>query len=122
MVDLVRGLPVAEARRRLQFSAKKAAGPVLKVLESAVANAAQASLKEGSLVVAHATADSGPTLKRGQPGPRGRLKPILKRTSHITIKLVESPGEGTKVGAAAVPKKDDGIKGKRQSVKRKTAA
>ncbi|MCG2686285.1 50S ribosomal protein L22 [Candidatus Parcubacteria bacterium] len=100
VVDLVRGLSVVEARRRLRFSAKRAAGPVLKVLESAVANAKQTSLKEESLVVAHATADPGPTLKRGRPGPRGRLKPILKRTSHITIKLAVGGNlaSGEKIG------------------------
>jgi len=46
VADLVRGLSVVEARRRLQFSARRAAGPVSKTLESAVANAKQKGLKE----------------------------------------------------------------------------
>jgi len=92
VLDLVRGLPVDEARTVLQFSDRRAADPVLKVLDSAVANADNnLSLDQEELVVAEAFANEGPTLKRWRPRARGRATRIRKRTSHITI--VVSDGE-----------------------------
>ena len=86
VLDLVRGLPVPEARQVLSFTNRRAAEPVSKVLESAVANASHNhSLDAGELAVVEAFADEGPTLKRFRPRARGRATQILKRTSHITI-------------------------------------
>jgi len=86
VLDLVRGLPVDEARAVLQFTNRRASEPVRKVLESAVANAEHNhALDAEELVVAEAFADEGPTLKRYRPRARGRATPIHKRTSHITI-------------------------------------
>lgn len=90
VLDLIRGQKIEEARRRLKFCRKRAAVPVLKTLNSAVANAAQKEAKEEDLKVVHATADPGPTLKRSRAGARGRTKPILKRSCHITIKVQSS--------------------------------
>jgi len=86
VVDLVRGLPVDEARAILQFSPQAAATTVLKVLESAVANAETTEdLATDDLVVSVALVDEGPTMKRWRPRAQGRATRINKRTSHITL-------------------------------------
>ncbi len=86
VLNLVRGLPVPEARDVLAFTNRRASDPIAKVLESAVANAGHNhSLDAGELAVVEAFADEGPTLKRFRPRARGRATQILKRTSHITI-------------------------------------
>jgi large subunit ribosomal protein L22 len=86
VLDLVRGLPVPEAREVLEFTSRRAADPIAKTLESAVANAAHNhALDDDELAVVEAFADEGPTLKRYRPRARGRATRILKRTSHITI-------------------------------------
>jgi len=90
VLDLVRGLPVEEARHVLAFTDRRAADPVRKVLNSAVANAEHNfALDSDELVVAEAFADEGPTLKRWRPRARGRATRIRKRTSHITIVVSE---------------------------------
>ena len=88
VLDLVRGLPVPEARDVLAFTNRRASDPIVKALESAVANASHNhSLDATELAVVEAFADEGPTLKRFRPRARGRATQILKRTSHITIVL-----------------------------------
>jgi len=90
VLDLVRGLPVDEARIVLQFTNRKAADTVLKVLDSAIANAEHNfALDADELFVSEAYADEGPTLKRWRPRARGRATKIRKRTSHITIIVAE---------------------------------
>ncbi len=90
VADLVRDRGVAEALVMLRFLPKAAAKPVEKAIRSAAANAEESyGLSPEDLYVATITADEGPTLKRGQPGPRGRFKPILKRSTHITVLLGE---------------------------------
>ena len=88
VLDLVRGLPVGDAERRLQLCERDAAGDVLKLLGSAIANAEHNNaLPADELFVALAWADEGPTRKHGQPRARGRYFRIRKRTSHVTIVL-----------------------------------
>ncbi|MCR4300366.1 MAG: 50S ribosomal protein L22 [Sulfuricaulis sp.] len=86
VADQIRGLPVARALEVLQFSPKKAAGHVRKVLESAIANAEH---NEGAdvdeLKVATIQVDGGPTMRRFHSRAKGRGVRILKRTSHITV-------------------------------------
>jgi large subunit ribosomal protein L22 len=86
VLDLVRGKPVAEARTILQFSDRSAAEVVAKVLDSAVANAANNNdIPPEELFVAACYADEGPTMKRWRPRARGRATRIRKRTCHITV-------------------------------------
>lgn len=86
VLDLIRGKSVAEARTILQFSERGAAREIAKVLDSAVANAANNNdIPPEELFVATAYADEGPTLKRWRPRARGRATRIRKRTCHITI-------------------------------------
>ena len=88
VVDLVRGRHANEALTMLKFSTKAAARPVAKVIRSAVANAEENyGLSPEEMYIARIFADEGPTLKRGRFGARGRFKPILKRSSHITVVL-----------------------------------
>jgi len=88
--DLVRGRDVGEALAILRFANKAAARPVAKVIESAAANAEENhGLLVDDLYVAEMRVDEGPTLRRGRAGARGRYKPILKRSSHITVVLSE---------------------------------
>ena len=90
VLDLVRGLPVDEARVVLDFTNRRAAETIKKVLDSAVANAEHNhALDADELVVVEAYADEGPTLKRWRPRARGRATRIRKRTSHITIVVAD---------------------------------
>ncbi len=94
VLNLVRGLPVEEARLVLDFTNRRATAPVRKVLESAVANAAHNhALDADELSVVDAFADEGPTLKRFRPRARGRATRILKRTSHVTMVVGDNRDE-----------------------------
>ena len=94
VVDQIRGVPVEKALDILKFSPKKAGGLILKVLNSAIANAEH---NEGAdideLKVSVAFVDEGPTLKRISPRARGRSDRILKRSCHITVKVSDNESE-----------------------------
>ncbi|MEI8082248.1 MAG: 50S ribosomal protein L22 [Actinomycetes bacterium] len=86
VVDLIRGLPAAEAEAILRYAPQAASEPVGKVLKSAIANATNNDgLDAATLVVTKAYVDEGPTMKRFRPRAQGRAFRIRKRTSHITI-------------------------------------
>jgi large subunit ribosomal protein L22 len=90
VADQIRGLQVAKAVDLLNFSVKKAAKLVKKVLDSAIANAEHnqgADIDELKVSTIHV--DEGPTLKRMHARARGRGARILKRTCHITVKVSE---------------------------------
>jgi large subunit ribosomal protein L22 len=86
VADQIRGLPAEEALNTLQFSKKKGAEMMKKVLDSAIANAEN---NEGAdvdeLKVTAVMVDEGPTMKRIRARAKGRASRILKRSSHITI-------------------------------------
>lgn len=90
VADEVRDMPVERALDMLEFSTKKAAQVVRKVLESAVANAEH---NEGAdideLKISTIMVDEGPTMKRMKPRARGSADRILKRTSHVTIRVAD---------------------------------
>jgi large subunit ribosomal protein L22 len=86
VVDLIRGRHVEDARRVLTFNERAASEPVLKVLNSAIANAeANRGLPGDELIVSRAWVDEGPTLKRFRPRAQGRATRIRKRTCHISV-------------------------------------
>jgi|SRR5581483_3532562 large subunit ribosomal protein L22 len=93
VVDQIRGRAVPEAYAILRFSKKLAARQIHKVLKSAVANAEQQARRQNTpldvdrLRVAYAVVNEGPTLKRYTPAAMGRATPILKRTSHVEIRV-----------------------------------
>lgn len=104
VVDMVRGLPVAEAQALLQFAPQAASETVLKVLNSAIANAETTEgLDVGDLVISVAQVDEGPTMKRWRPRAQGRATRINKRTSHIT--LVVQPADVVAEKATAKKRK-----------------
>jgi large subunit ribosomal protein L22 len=90
VADLIRGKKVDDARNQLRFVEKRAAEPLKKLLDSAVANADQQSkgqvdvdrLRVKSLMV-----DQGPSLRRYMPRAMGRAFKILKKTSHIALTI-----------------------------------
>jgi large subunit ribosomal protein L22 len=111
VLDVVRGRPVDEALALLKFTPNAASHPVSKVIDSAVANAEENyGLEPEELFVAEIAADPGPTLKRGRFGARGRFKPILKRTCHISVALRELEPEEfvAEGGASEEPTEDQG--------------
>jgi large subunit ribosomal protein L22 len=93
VADQVRGMPVEQALSLLEFSPKKAAHLVKKVLDSAIANAEN---NEGAdvdeLKVSSVYVDEGMTMKRLRPRAKGRADRILKRSCHITVKVADGEG------------------------------
>ena len=88
VADLIRGNSVTRASNSLSVLNKVAAAPLLKLLNSAVANAKHNfSLEAGTLKVARITVDGGPALKRWMPKAHGRATPVRERTSHINLVL-----------------------------------
>ena len=93
VIDLIRGRAVPEADAILRFSKKRAAQQIHKVLKSAVANAQQAAQRQNTpfdadtLRVTYAVVNEGQTLKRFTAAAMGRGTPILKRTSHVEIRV-----------------------------------
>ncbi len=94
VLDLIRGKSVDEALAILKFVRKRVAREIEKVVRSAVANAQQ---KEGfsgdveRLFVKECYANQGPSLKRIRPAPMGRAFRVLRRTTHLTVKVAERP-------------------------------
>jgi large subunit ribosomal protein L22 len=90
VVDLIRGKSLDQALQITRFTQRSIAGPVHKLLKSAMANAdQQGSMDLDNLYVKTATVESGPTMKRITPRAQGRATPIRKRTSTIKIVLDE---------------------------------
>jgi large subunit ribosomal protein L22 len=95
VVDLVRGRGAVEALEMLRFTTKSAAGPVAKLVRSAVANAEENfGFSRDELYVSEIYADQGPTRRWRRFGGRGRYKPIRKRSSHLTVILREREPAG----------------------------
>ncbi len=88
--DQVRGMSAEQARVLLQFLPQKGAGIIGKTLDSAIANAENNyDLNPTEMYISEIFADEGPRLKRFKAGARGRYKPRVKRTAHLTIVLAE---------------------------------
>ena len=106
--DLIRGKNVNQALATLQFTRKMIARELAKVLRSAVANLQQ---KEGfggdidRLYVAECFANQGMSMKRVRPAPMGRAFRVVKRSAHLTVRVVERTlaiaSVGTEVKAAS---------------------
>ena len=131
--DLIRGKGVNQALATLQFTRKTIARELAKVLRSAVANAQQ---KEGfsgdieRLYVESCYANQGTSMKRVRPAPMGRAYRVVKRTSHLTVKVAERPlkiarvAEDTDAAESGAPRKARGkVAGESAAApKKKTAA
>jgi len=90
VADLVRGKSVVDALTLLKFTPNRAAHPVSKVLASAMANGEENfGVSRDDLYIYRISADEAPTRKWRKFGARGRFKPWLRRSSHITVILRE---------------------------------
>lgn len=90
VMDLIRNKPLDEALAILQYTPKAACEPLLKLVNSAAANAENNfNMDRANLYVAECYVCPGPTLKRIMPRAQGRAYRILKRTSHMTVVLKE---------------------------------
>jgi large subunit ribosomal protein L22 len=94
VVDLIRGSSADAARLTLRGVNKRVAPTVLKVLESAIANAKNTSTEVDvdNLIVSEAYVNEGPRQKRIRPAPMGRAYRYQRRSAHIVIKLAEKGG------------------------------
>lgn len=102
VANLLKGLNADEAVAQLKFINKRAVEPVLKLLNSAVANATHNfNLKKNNLYIKEIRVDQGPVLKRWTPKAYGRVAPIRKRSSHIIIVLDELFADKVKAGKKA---------------------
>lgn len=89
LIDQIRYMDVNEAIATLSFSDRRAAGDIIKMLESGVANIRE-NVRDwdvDDLFVASATVDDGPTMRRFRPRAQGRATRINKRTSRVMIEL-----------------------------------
>lgn len=90
VLGLVAGKKAVEAVDILRFSPQRAALPVRKLISSAIANAEENfGLNRDDLYIYRIVADEGETRKWRRFGARGRFKPILRRSSHVTVILRE---------------------------------
>jgi large subunit ribosomal protein L22 len=106
VLDLIRGGDVNRALAALQFSRKKIARDIEKVLRSAIANAQQKPGFGGDverLYVSDCYADQGPSQKRVRPAPMGRAYRVVKRTAHLTVAVAERPEKRAAAPVKAAP-------------------
>tara|TARA_Y100000590_G_scaffold377238_1_gene443337 strand:+ start:622 stop:978 length:357 start_codon:yes stop_codon:yes gene_type:complete len=97
VLNTIRGMQVNKALDMLDFSNKKAGKFISKGIRSGISNLTSniedGNLNENDLYVIEAFADEGPAMKRFRPAAMGRATPILKRSSHITLKLSTNKGK-----------------------------
>ena len=88
VADQIRGKDVEEALALLRFSPRGASVPVMKLIESAAANAENNhDLDPEEMKIVEISVDEGPTMRRFRARARGRATPILKRSCHISVAL-----------------------------------
>lgn len=119
VADLVRNMDVKQAETQLKFMPKRASAPLLKLLNSAIANAKNNfNLEKDVLFIKKLAINEGPPFKRWRAGSRGRPNPITKKTSHINLVLDIKPGvkiekkEPTEIKPEAKPEEVKEIKEK----------
>ena len=96
VMDLIRGKKASDALAILRFTKKAVAREIEKALRSAIANAVNVAdknqkrrLDEDDLFVSSCYANQGPSMKRVRPAPMGRAYRVIKRTTHLTVKVAE---------------------------------
>jgi large subunit ribosomal protein L22 len=111
VLALIRGKKAADALSILHFTKKSVARDIEKTLRSAIANAVNVAdknqkrrLDEDDLVVSRAYADQGPSQKRVRPAPMGRAYQTIKRTTHISVVVVEGAEQEAEQKAARTDK------------------
>ncbi len=131
VIDLIRGMNAINAEHQLRFMNKAAAKPVLKLLESAIANAEHNfQLKKEDLYVKEVRADEGVSLRRSTPKAFGRAATIHRQSSHIHIALdittkakasekISAPEEEKKEAKTEIPKTTEKKAGTKKSTLKK---
>ena len=95
VANLVRGKNAKDALELLRFTPKAAAEPVSKVIASAIANAVENKrLSESDLVISQIYVDGGPIRHWRRFAARGRVRPIQRKSAHITVVLREAAESG----------------------------
>jgi len=98
VANLIKGKPVLRALVELSQIGKRAAHPIKKLIESASANAQEASgVKKEDLIIKEIRVDEGRVLKRHRARSRGRAGLIMKRTSHVALSLEEKKKKNSKI-------------------------
>lgn len=93
VADLIRGKGISEAEAILKFTDRRMAKPLLKLLQSAKANAVNNhDMFEDTLFISKIMVNEGPRIKRYLPRAKGRADQLLKRTCHIELTLDEREG------------------------------
>lgn len=101
----VKGKRIEEASLALSYMPKRAATPLKKLIDSAVANAEAAGSRKEDLVVKSIEVNKGAVLKRWMPRAFGRSSPINKRTSHVQVVLAEKAPKAKKQRSKVTEKK-----------------
>jgi len=120
VADLVRNMDVKEAETQLKFMPKRASIPLLKLLNSAIANAKNNfNLEKDVLYIKKLTINEGPPFKRWRAGSRGKANPIVKKTTHVNLVLdvkpgvkIEKPAQKAEPIEAGPPKSEKVLAGK----------
>jgi len=87
VADVIRGKSVAAARSSLVFLAKKSSPEIVKLLDSAIANARQKGMNPENLIVSKISVDKGLVIRRFKPMARGRAAGIRRTMSHVSLEL-----------------------------------
>lgn len=90
LANTLKGLSVQEAEAQLLLRVQRSAGPLLKLIRSAVANAKNKKMDANKLFISSILVNKGPVLKRFLHRAQGRATPILKRMSHVVLVLSEA--------------------------------
>lgn len=121
LADTLRGLSVQEAQAQLLLRRQRSAKPILKLLNSAVANAKnQKNIDSQKLFISSLRVDDGPMLKRSLPRAQGRATPIHKKMSHVTLILEEAAAKFANRFTITPPQKKEKIKKEAKSKRAKT--
>ena len=122
VIDQVREKPLFQAIPALMVLKNKGARMTEKVLKSAMANAKQMGLDEQRLFISEIKADGGPVFKRFRPRSMGRADRILKRTSHLSLKLKEGNRFAKQIKTVVAAEEDLGDTKKVKKTKKAAAA
>ncbi len=105
VASLIKGKTVPQALNTLMVTTKRASDPLIKLVNSAVANAKNLGVATENLYIKECTVNQGLTMKRFMPGARGTGFPILKKTSHVKLVLESRAPKGAK--AITAPKSEE---------------
>jgi len=105
VADLIKGKPIDAALNTLMVTTKRASDPLVKLINSAIANAKDRGISLEGYVVKECSVDQGLTMKRFMPGARGSGFPIRKKTSHV--KLVLGPKSSKALNAPKEAKAEE---------------